>query len=136
MLLPDGFHRLDILLLDKTQNIKLHETVYMASGTQALQFTILDQRHQPVENASVHLELVAYSHIALDYNTNHAGQVTFHHLPKYTQVYVEAVCMKSKRLAFAEIDTVHYHNLTLVLQDLSILDYNEYESLDRGYYAV
>ncbi|CAF1049268.1 unnamed protein product [Rotaria sp. Silwood1] len=136
MILSDGFHHLDVVLLDEIQNIEYYQSVDIASGTQSLKVTVLDQQHKPVENISVHLELVDYSHITLEYYTNYFGEVIFHYLPKHTQIHIEAICMNSKRHAFAEIVIHHYQNITLILQDMSVLHYDEYSPMDKGYYAV
>jgi hypothetical protein len=44
--------------------------------------------------------------------------------------------MNSKRHVFVEIDPLHYQNITLKLKEISSLDYDEYDPLDRGYYVV
>ncbi|CAF0907439.1 unnamed protein product [Rotaria sordida] len=135
MILSDGFHHLDILLLDEIENIEFYQAIDIASGSQSLKVTVLDQQYKPVENISVHLELVDYSHITLEYYTNHFGEVIFHYLPKNIQIFIEAIYMNSKRHAFVEIDTDHYQNITLILKDMSVLHDDEYSPLDQGYYA-
>ncbi len=136
MILPDGFHHLDIFIIDEIQNYEFYQEIDISTGTHSLFVIILDQQYKPVENISVHLELVDYSHINLKHYTNHLGEVIFHHLPRHTQVYIEAICMNSKRYAFIEIDTLYYRNITLILNDMSTYHYDEYDSLDQGYYAI
>jgi hypothetical protein len=136
MILPDGFHHLDILIIDQIQNIEFYQQIDLSTGTQSLLITVLDQQYKSVENISVHLELVDYSHISLDYQTNHFGQIIYHYLPKHSRVYIEAICTKTKRYAFVDIDTLDYRNLTLILKDMNALHYDEYDLSDKGYYAL
>ncbi|CAF1395914.1 unnamed protein product [Rotaria magnacalcarata] len=136
IILSDGFHHLDILLLDELQNIEFYQAIDIASGTRSLKVNVLNQQYKSVENISVHLELVDYSHITYEYLTNRLGEVIFHYLPKHIKIHIEAVCIKTKHHAFAEIDTLNYQNITLVLRDMSALHYDEYDLSDEGYVTI
>jgi hypothetical protein len=136
MMLSDGFHHLDIVTIDQVQNIEFYQEIDIFIGIQSLLVTVLDQQYKSVRNISVRLELVDYSHISLEHQTNRFGQVVFRHLPRQARVYIEAVCLNSQRHASVELDTFHYRNVTLILQEMSSLDYDEYDPSDRGYYAV
>ncbi|CAF3643370.1 unnamed protein product [Rotaria socialis] len=130
IILSDGFHHLDISLLDEIQNIEFYQAIDLASGTRSLKVNVLNQQHKSVENISVPLELVDCSHITYEYVTNRLGEVIFHYLPKHVKINIEAVCMKTKRHAFAEIDTLNYQNITVVLH------YDEYDLSDEEYVAI
>lgn len=136
MILSDGFHHLDILMIDQIQNIEFYQQIDISTGTQSLLLTVLDQQYKTVENISVHLELVDYSHISLDYYTNDVGEVIFNYLPRHSQVYIEAICMKTKRYGFIEIDTLDYRTVTVILKDMNTVHHDEYDRLDQGYYSV
>ena len=136
MILSDGFHHLDILMIDQIQNIELYQQIDISTGTQSLIVTVLDKHYKTVENILVHLELVDYSHISIDYYTNKVGKVIFNYLPKHSQVYIEAICMKTKRYGFIRVDTLDYRNVTLILKDMHTADHDEYDQLDQGYYSV
>ena len=136
MILSDGFHHLDIIVIDQIRNIELYQEIDIFTGTQSLLVTVLDQQYKPVRNVSVHLELVDYSHISLEHYTNRFGEVIFRHLSRQARVYIEAICLNSRRHAFVELNTLHYRNITLILQEMSALNYDEYDPSDRGYYAV
>lgn len=139
LILSDGFHHLEILLVlldDHPSSGRFYEEVDLFVGSRSLLVTVLDDEHRPMENISVHLELVEYSHISGELRSNRAGEVLFEHLPGDSQVYVEAACKKTKRQAFVEVNTNHYRNITLVLGKTSAWHYDEYDPADRGYYAI
>ena len=136
VILSDGFHRLDIRLFDPTSNVHVHQQVDIAVGTRSLIVTVLDHRNEPVHNVSVRVELAEHPQIALDLRTNRTGKAEFRHLPRESQVNVEAVCLRSKRRAFIDITTSDYEHITLTLQNTSEIDYDEYGPDDKGYYAI
>ena len=136
MMLSDGFHHLDIIIFDEIENVEFYQTMDISTGTQSIDVTVLDEHYKPVENVSVHLELVDYSHISVEHQTNRLGEVIFHHLPRNEQVYIEAICMNTKRHAYIGIHTCDYRNITLILKQMSALYDDEYNPTDRGYYAV
>ena len=71
--LSDGFHHLLILMIDQIQNVEFYQQIDISIGTQSLLLTVSDQQNKPVENILVHLELVNYSHISVNYYTNEVG---------------------------------------------------------------
>ena len=137
--LSDGFHHLQILLVllgVQPSSGRFYEEIDLSVGSRSLLVAVLDEEHRPMENISVHLELVEYSHISRELRTNRAGEVLFDHLPGNSQVYVEAACVKTNRQAFVEVNTDHYRNMTLLLGKTSAWHYDEYDPADRGYYAI
>jgi len=137
MILSDGYHHLDFIIFDPIENIEFYQGIDISTGSQSLLITIFDKQYKPVRNISVHLELVDYSNINYKYQTNQFGEVIFHYLPRHIQVYIEAICMNTKRYASVQIDTLNYRNITLILKGMSVFyDGDEYDSLDPGYYAV
>ena len=63
--------------------------------------------------------------------------MTFNYLPKDTEIYIEAICMKTKRFGFIEIDNVNNNgNLSLITKDMNTFYDDEYDLLDRGYYSI
>lgn len=135
--LSNGYHHLQFLLLNpQSQSVDYYQAVDVSTGQRSLIVTILDEQYQPVNNLTVHMELVDHTHINNDLVTNDRGEVQFQHLPEHTQVYIEAVCQKRNRHAFVQINTSHYRNITIVLREMNSMHYDEYDSQDRGYYAV
>jgi hypothetical protein len=136
MILSDGYHHLDFIVFDETEQIEYYQAIEISTGSQSLLITVLNKQYKPVENITVHLELFDYPHINIDYQTNQFGEVIFRNLPQHAQVYIEAICMITKRQAYAQIDTLNYQNLTFILKEMSLFYDDEYDASDRGYYAV
>ena len=135
MILSDGYHRLDFIVSDPIENIEYYQNIEISTGSQSLRINVLNNQYKPVENITVHLELVDYPHIYRDYQTNQFGEVIFRNLPQ-APVYVEAICMATKQHAYAQIDTRNFRNLTIVLKEMSLFYDDEYDPADRGYYAI
>ncbi|CAF1218409.1 unnamed protein product [Adineta ricciae] len=103
---------------------------------QSLLATVLDEQSQPVVNVSVHLQLLDYSSVTTVRYTNRSGHAKFDYLPRDSQGFVEAICPKSKRYAFMEINTRRDRSVTVILKEKVSIDYEEYDPSDQGYYAV
>jgi hypothetical protein len=136
MILSDGYHHLDLIIFDDIENIEYYQSIEISTGSQSLLVTVLDKQYKPVGNISVHLELIDYPNINLDHQTNQFGEVIFSNLPQHIPIYIEAICMTTKRQAYTQIDTLNYRNLTLILKEMSLFYDDEYDASDRGYYAV
>lgn len=136
MILSDGYHHLDLVIFDEQEHIELYQEIDIATGNQSLRVNVLDKQYKPVENISVYLELVDYTNINHQYQTNQYGEVIFHYLPTDIQVYIEVICMNTKRQAYAQINTLNYQNITLILKEMNTSYDEEYDKLDRGYYAI
>ncbi|CAF1367179.1 unnamed protein product [Adineta steineri] len=122
----DGYHHLDILMLDDIHDIEFYQQIDISTGNQTLRVTILNEDYEPVKNISVHLELSIYSHITAQQYTNQFGEVTFNYLSRNSQVYVEAISMATKRYAFSGLNTLKYQNITLILEEMNSTHYDEY----------
>lgn len=136
LLLSNGYHHLDFILFDKIEQIEFYQGIDIAIGNQSLRVNVLDEKYKPVENITVYLELIDYSNINEKYQTNHNGEVIFHYLPNDIQIYIEAKCISTKRQAYVQINTLKYQNITLILKEINSSYDDEYDTLDRGYYAV
>jgi hypothetical protein len=136
MILSNGYHHLDFIVFNEIENIEFYQRIDISTGTQSLFVTVLDKQYQPVRNLTVHLNLVDYPNINHEYQTNQFGEVIFYYLPKNVQVYIEAICTSTKRHAYAQIDTLNYRNITLILKEMRVFYDEEYDLSDRGYYAV
>ncbi|UJR27159.1 hypothetical protein I4U23_008457 [Adineta vaga] len=128
---------IDLLLNDEKENIKYSSQYDIQTIYQPLFVIVLDEENKPVTNITVHIKLFDYSSITFAHYTNDFGEVNFHHLSRDLHGFIEAICPLSKRYASIEIkDTYHVENITLVLKELSSIDYEEYDPMDRGYYAI
>lgn len=135
LILSDGYHQLNIIVFDRIQQREIYQSVDVSIGKHFLLVTIRDEE-QAIENVTVHLHLVDHSHIYLDEITNHLGQVTFPYLPVETLVHIEATCVESKRYAFVEMKIAHHQEIILILKNVSASIDDEYDSQDRGFYAI
>lgn len=136
IMLSDGYHQLDIILIDEIERIELHQSIDIASGTQSLKVIVVDEKHIPVKNFSVHLELVDYSHISCESSTNYLGEAMFQNLPTHSKLYIETISEKTNRYAYMDIDDLNSANVTLVLQEMSKYHVDDYDPSDQGYKAV
>ena len=135
LILSDGYHQLDITVVDRIQRREFYQSIDISIGRHFLLVTIRDEE-QVIKNITVHLHIVDHSHIYLEETTNHLGQVTFPYLPPETLVHIEAVCIQSKRYAFVEMKPVYHEEIILVLKNISASTDDEYDSQDRGFYAI
>jgi len=132
----DGYHHLNLIVFDQINKIEYYQDIDISTGSQSLHVTVLDKQFKPVQNIKVYLELVDHSNINHEYQTNQFGEVTFHHLPRHAQVYIEAICINTQRHAYVQIDTFNYRNITLILKQMNVFYDQEYDSSDQGYYAI
>jgi len=136
IILSDGYHHLNLIIFDQINKNEFYQDIHISTGSQLLRVNVLDEQFKPIQNITVYLELVNYSNINQKYQTNQFGEVIFHYLPKHVQVYIEAICIHTKRHAYIQINTSNYRNITLILKEMNVFYDGEYDSSDQGYYAI
>ena len=137
MIFSEGYHQLDLSILDSIELIEYHQTMEISTGSQILLITVLNNQSEPMNDVFVHLELIDHPHIYLDAHTDSFGQVTFTNLPRSLPIYIEAIGPTRQSRAYIQVDHLDERNFTLILNDMTrSYDADEYDPLDRGYYAI